>query len=163
MNLSELLLQNTRSYLQLQKEYAQRKSDARAKYYTYVLMLQNGKFYVGNTDNIFLRLYQHYTMSAYSSVWVRTHGPVVRIVEILRNCSKDDEHYKTLQYCSLFGHQNVRGSWYCRVHPSFHLTASDRFVATRSDFHPLSRIEIDMIEHEVLALVQEFGNGPPTA
>ena len=159
MNLSQLLLENTRTYLQLQKEYKVRKKDTVAKYYTYVLLLQNGKFYVGNTDNIYMRLYHHFTMSQFSAAWVRTHGPVVRVVEILRNCKKEDEHYKTMQYCSMFGCENVRGSWYSRVHANFLLYGTEKFVPDRTDLESLSRIEIEAIENEIYRLIKEY---PPT-
>ncbi len=93
-----LLQQSARLSVAIRRTYATVKLDPAARYYTYVLMLQNSKFYVGSTDNIYNRLLDHCTMSASSAVWVRQHGPVHRVVEVSRNCRADDETYKTLEY-----------------------------------------------------------------
>lgn len=93
-----MLLQSARLALAIRKEYARVKRDQVAKYYTYVLQLQEGKFYVGNTDNIYTRLLDHKLMTPSSSLWVKQHGPVQRVLEISRKSGKNDEHYKTLQY-----------------------------------------------------------------
>lgn len=113
--MESLLLQSARLALTIRKEYARVKKDPGAKYFTYVLQLQHNKFYVGNTDNIYTRLLDHKLMTSASSLWVKEYGPVERVVEITRNCAKEDEHYKTLQYMSMFGWENVRGSSYCRL------------------------------------------------
>lgn len=141
--MESLLLQSTRLSLAIRLEYARLKKDPGAKYFTYVLQLQDGKFYVGNTDNIYTRLLDHKLMTPSSSMWVKEHGPVERVVEISRNCCKDDEHYKTLQYMAMFGWENVRGSSYCRLHMFSPPEALRTFVRTRDgEFEYMTSDEI---------------------
>lgn len=141
-----MLLQSARLGLAIRKEYTRLKTDPLAKYYTYVLQLQDGRFYVGNTDNIFTRLMDHKQMNASSALWVRHHGPIQRIVEITRNSSKYDELYKTLLYMSMFGWDNVRGSSYCKLHMMRPPDCLHTFARTRDgEFEYLSREEIDHV------------------
>lgn len=151
--MESLLLQSTRLNLAIRKEYARLKRDQTAKYYTYVLQLQEGKFYVGNTDNIYARLLDHKLMTPSSSLWVKTHGPVERVVEISKNSAKDDEHYKTLQYMSMFGWENVRGSSYCRLQMFNPPEALKTFCRTRDgEFDYMSAEEVA----GVLGAMEEF-------
>ena len=96
--LEPMLLQSARLSVDIRRAYSRLKRDPGARYYTYVLLLQNNKMYVGSTDNIYNRLLDHCQMSKSSAIWVREHGPVQRIVEISRNCNRDDETYKTMEY-----------------------------------------------------------------
>jgi len=151
--LEPLLLQSARLAVSIRRTYAKVKRDPAARYYTYVLLLQNNKLYVGNTDNIYNRLLDHCQMSASSSVWVRQHGPVRRVVEISRDCCRDDELYKTLEYMEMFGWQNVRGASYCRPTmraPPAALADFRRDCSRRFDY--LTRKEID----EVVSVVHEL-------
>lgn len=113
--LGSLLLQSARLGVAVRREYRRVKRHPDARFYTYVLQLQGGKMYVGNTDNIYQRLLDHFTQSPSSALWVKRHGPVDRVVEISHNSAKEDELYKTLQYMSMFGWEAVRGSSYCKV------------------------------------------------
>jgi len=131
VSLDALLLQNARLSLAIKREYGRLKKDPAAKYFTYVLQLQHGKFYVGNTDNIYTRMLDHKLMTPASSMWVKEYGPVERVVEISKNCCKEDEHYKTLQYMSMFSWENVRGSSYCRLHMFSAPEALKNFARTR--------------------------------
>ena len=83
------------------------------RYFTYVLLLQGEKMYVGESDNVYLRLADHMGMTPSSAQWVRAHGPVRRVVEICTDAAPGDETYKTLEYMDMFGWQNVRGAAYC--------------------------------------------------
>lgn len=96
--LEPLLLQSAQLSVSIRRAYARLKRDPGARYYTYVLLLNENKMYVGSTDNIYRRLLDHCQMGKSSSVWVREHGPVRRVVEISRNCGRDDEAYKTFEY-----------------------------------------------------------------
>lgn len=139
-----MLLQSARLSVTIRREYARVKKDQSAKFYTYVLQLQEGKFYVGNTDNIYTRLLDHTLMTPSSSLWVKHYGPVERVVEVARNSGKHDEHYKTLQYMTMFGWDNVRGSSYCKVQMFNPPEALKTFSRTREgEFEYLSREEID--------------------
>lgn len=147
------LLQSARLSLEIRNEYARLKRDTTAKYYTYVLQLQEDKFYVGNTDNPYTRLLDHRLMTPSSSLWVKQYGPVKRIVEISRNSSKTDEHYKTLLYMSMFGWQNVRGSSYCKIQMFGPPEALKTFARDRdAEFDYLSREEIEAVEAAIVDL-----------
>lgn len=152
----DMLVQNTRLGLAIQREYAKLKTDASSRYYTYVLQLQEGKFYVGTTDNIFTRLMDHYTMSASSALWVKHYGPVQRVIEVCRNSGKQDELYKTLQYMSMFGWDNVRGSSYCKIQMFNPPEPLASFTRDRDgDFNYLSRDEVDDVMSTIDDLIGE--------
>lgn len=158
-----LLLESARLSVAIKRTYDKIKRDPRARYYyTYVLLLQNGKMYVGTSNNIYNRLLDHRLMSASSSMWVREHGPVQRVVEIVRDCGHDDETYKTLEYMSMFGWQNVRGASYCR--PSMRTAPLALAEFCRDPARPfkyLSRQEIDDVEGVVRDLADAL-HVPPT-
>lgn len=141
-----MLRQQVELNARIRDEYARVKSYPSAKYYTYTLMLQNSHVYVGNTDNIFQRLADHFGMTPQCSQWVREHGPVVRVVEIIRDSHPNDEMYKTLEWCDIMGHDKVRGGTYCRVRSSNPPTALEEFVREpERRFDYLTRYEIDAI------------------
>ena len=155
MSLEPLLLQSARLAVSIRRTYAKVKRDPLARYYTYVLLLRDNKLYVGNTDNIYNRLLDHHLMSRSASVWVRQHGPVQRVVEVARNCSRDDELYKTLEYMTMFGWENVRGAGYCRAvmrGPPAPLSQFRRDSSRHFDY--LTREEID----QVLGVVRELAD-----
>ena len=108
------LIDAARLNIRIRTLYARLKKESKGRYFTYVILLQNGKIYVGSSDNIYQRLYEHEMQTPQSAGFVREHGPVIRVLEISRNCRADDETYKTLEYMSLFGYENVRGSAWCR-------------------------------------------------
>ncbi len=76
--------------------------------YTYVLELEDAKFYVGTSANLSNRLYNHFTGDG--AVWTRKHAPL-RVVEVVTG-GKEREKEKTLQWMKDKGYENVRGySW----------------------------------------------------
>lgn len=114
-DLDALLRQSAQLGIRIRQKYMMIKHSLDAKYFTYVLLLQNGCIYVGNSDNIYSRLMEHFELSPMSSCWVREHGPVVRVLEIMKSSIKDDELYKTMEWCDIMGWEKVRGAGYCRV------------------------------------------------
>ena len=154
-SLEPLLLQSARLAVSIRRTYAKVKRDPLARYYTYVLQLQGDKLYVGNTDNIYNRLLDPHLMSRSAAVWVRQHGPVRRVLEVSRNCCREDEMYKTLEYMSMFGWDNVRGAGYCRCvmrSPPAPLAQFKRDASRHFDY--LTREEID----EVLDVVRDLAD-----
>jgi hypothetical protein len=148
-----MLLQSARLSVAIDREYLRTKADVSARYYTYVLQLQGGKFYVGNTDNLYRRMLDHHRAPAASARWVALHGPVVRVVEVCRDSRLGDEHYKTMLYMTMFGWQHVRGGNYCNTIMHSPPDALDRFTRSPDrDFRHLARREID----EVMARVREL-------
>lgn len=79
--------------------------------YVYVWELEEGKYYVGYSENLSSRLEQHTTGDG--ALWTKKYKPV-SIIEILRG-GKDVEKAKTLEYIKLKGFDNVRGAGWCKV------------------------------------------------
>ena len=145
-------LASARTSVQLRRTLAKRKRDPSARYFTYTLLLRDGNVYVGSTDNVYVRLLDHYLMTSSSSVWVREHGPVQRVLEIVENSTADDEKYKTLEYMSLFGWERVRGAGWCRSQMRSPPAALDAFVRDRADFAYMPRSGICGVVGEVTRL-----------
>jgi len=132
--------------------YSRIKDHPTARYFVYVLLLQDGKFYVGNTDNPYVRLGDHFSCSSSSAAWVREWGPPVRVVEMIRNASAEDEHYKYTEYAEKFGWDNVRGGGCCRVLMSHEPPSVRGFTRRHDDLDYLTRAEIDDLVAKVRAL-----------
>ncbi len=160
--LDALLLDAARLNVAIRREYARLRGDlaGSAKYFVYVLLLQNGKFYVGCTDNVYQRLLEHAVMSPSSSVWVREHGPVKRIVEVCRNCGPVDEAYKTLEYMMLFGWENVRGAQWCRVVLDAPPHALASFERRAGGFEHLSSEDMTSLRIHVATLARDLKAAP---
>jgi hypothetical protein len=146
------LLGAAKSAVHVRKMYLQLKRDPTARYFTYVLLLQNGNIYVGSSDNIIMRLYEHEFQTPQSAQFVREHGPVIRVMEIAQNSRADDETYKTLEYMSLFGWERVRGAGWCRGSMRGPPGELASFRRDRTDFEYLSRADIDEILSEIARL-----------
>lgn len=84
----------------------------------YVLELQNGHYYVGQTGDISARLEAH--RKGNGSAWTRLH-PIKR--ELMREptgtadwkVAEIKENQRTLEMMSLHGWQNVRGGYWCNT------------------------------------------------
>lgn len=110
-----LLYESAKMLSAVRDMYTRVKIFPHARYFVYVLMLQHGKMYVGSTDNIYIRLADHFKCSPRSAVWVREYGPPVRVIEIIRNCQLEDEEYKFAEMADKFGYENVRGGGWCKL------------------------------------------------
>jgi predicted GIY-YIG superfamily endonuclease len=80
--------------------------------FLYVLELENFKYYVGQTNDVYARFQEH--KEGYGSSWTRLHKPI-KILKI-RSLEVEDtreallyENWLTLFYMQRFGFQNVRG------------------------------------------------------
>lgn len=153
----ELLYTCADNSLAMRHMYSCIKEHTQAKFYTYVLLLQQGKLYVGSTDNIFSRLIDHFTCSPYSALWVKEYGPPVRIVEICTHCSPQDEQYKYTEYADKFGYENVRGGGCCKLMMT-HEPPSVTNFEKRDDatFTYLSRQDINDILFRVKTLLKKY-------
>lgn len=76
---------------------------------TYALELEEGKFYVGITYNLNLRVAQHFCGAG--SKWTRIYKPKRIMTVTIGN----HERETTLQLMKEKGWQNVRGSAWCAV------------------------------------------------
>lgn len=151
-----LLLQQARLSLQIRQEFLALKKHADSRYFAYVLQLQNGKFYVGITDNIYQRLLDHKMRSPSAAVWVREHGPVTRVVQIIRNAPPDAETLLTLEFMDMFGYENVRGAGWCKLEMPNPPAALATFVREPRQFEFMTREEIDAACREVSKLESDF-------
>jgi cellular nucleic acid-binding protein len=78
----------------------------------YVLQLEEGKWYVGKTDDILKRFEQH--KSGRGSMWTKEYKPI-KITETRIVTSVHDETNVTKDLMKKYGIQNVRGGAYCQV------------------------------------------------
>lgn len=132
-----------------------------ARYFTYVLLLQDGKIYVGSTDNVYTRLYDHFSGAETSANWVKEHGPPIRVIEIIEQSAPEDEHYKFCEYATKFGFENVRGGPYCRVVQSREPPCLRNFVYSTRPFQYISRDDINTIVTRVKFLIQKTSKATP--
>ena len=80
--------------------------------YIYVLLLEQGKYYVGKTTNPEFRLEKHFNYGG--SEWTIKYKPV-QVLEIIRDCDDYDEDKYTRIYMDKFGIENVRGGSFCQI------------------------------------------------
>ena len=152
----KVLLDSASANVRVRQEYRKRKRRYETKFFTYALLLDDGKIYVGDTNNIYQRLLEHMTLSASSAMWVREHGPVRRVLEITFDAQEDAEEERTLDYMTMFGWENVRGSGWCRkrmLGPPAKLESHARGEMKHSF---VSRKGIDDIVREVERLAEEL-------
>jgi hypothetical protein len=152
--LETLFLEQARLQIKLRKRFRVERTDPNARYYTYALLLQNECVYVGSTNCLYMRLMEHLHETAMSAQWVREHGPVIRVLEVSKNCKGVDEAYKTLEYMTMFGWESVRGAGWARVDMRGPPAALHEFVRTRTDFEYLGRKEID----EAIAIARDLAS-----
>lgn len=151
-----MLLRSAKLAVAVRCEYTRIKSNPQAKYFTYTILLQDNRLYVGATDNLYLRLLEHCLMSSASACFVKEYGPPIRLVEVVRDSTLHDERYKTLEYMSLFGWQNVRGSHYCRLEMRNPPADLKEFCRDRNDFQYLTPLELEDTWRAVKGMAQDM-------
>lgn len=80
--------------------------------FIYVLQLENGKYYVGKTNNPDFRLKTHFDSNG--SEWTKLYKPL-KVLEIIPNCDDYDEDKITRKYMDKYGIFNVRGGSFVSV------------------------------------------------
>ena len=80
--------------------------------YIYVLLLEQGKYYIGKTSNPAFRLESHFKSNG--SEFTKKYKPI-KILEIISNCDDYDEDKYTRIYMDRYGIDNVRGGSYVSV------------------------------------------------
>jgi predicted GIY-YIG superfamily endonuclease len=78
----------------------------------YVIKLDNDKIYVWITYTFNLRYAQH--ECGEGAKWTRKHKPIA-IIEVVPNASTEVENTKTIEYMKLYGLENVRGGYWCKL------------------------------------------------
>ena len=74
--------------------------------FIYILKLEEGKYYVGKTNNPHFRLNNHFHYNG--SAWTKKYKPI-QIIEIIPDCNDYDEDKYTRMYMDKYGINNVRG------------------------------------------------------
>jgi len=80
--------------------------------FIYVLQLEQGKYYIGKTNNPQFRLESHFNSNG--SEWTKIYKPL-QILELKPNCDAYDEDKITRQYMDKYGINNVRGGSFVSV------------------------------------------------
>jgi len=80
--------------------------------FIYALQLEQGKYYIGKTNNPQFRLDSHYNSNG--SAWTKMYKPL-RVLELKPNCDVYDEDKVTRQYMDKYGINNVRGGSFVSV------------------------------------------------
>jgi len=78
----------------------------------YVLLLEDGRYYIGKSTTVDFRLEQHF--NGYGSTWTKKYKPI-KVVEIIPNSDTFDEDKYTLKYMSKYGIDMVRGGSFCQI------------------------------------------------
>jgi len=78
----------------------------------YILELENGKYYVGKTNDPNFRINEHFNSNG--SAWTHRYKPL-RVLKIIPNCDDYDEDKYTKMYMDKFGVDNVRGGSYVQM------------------------------------------------
>jgi len=80
--------------------------------YIYVLKLEQGKYYIGKTNNPQFRLENH--CNGNGSAWTQKYKPL-KVIKLIPDCSDYDEDKYTRQYMDKYGIANVRGGAFTKV------------------------------------------------
>jgi len=80
--------------------------------FIYIIQLEQGKYYIGKTNNPEFRLKSHFNSNG--SEWTKIYKPL-RVIELKPNCDDYDEDKITIQYMDKYGINNVRGGSFVSV------------------------------------------------
>jgi len=80
--------------------------------FIYVLKLEQGKYYIGKTDNPQFRLENHYNGNG--SAWTQKYKPL-KVIKLIPNCDNYEENNTTIKYMDKYGTVNVRGGSFVKV------------------------------------------------
>lgn len=80
--------------------------------FIYTLQLEQGKYYIGKTNNPEFRLNSHFNSNG--SEWTKLYKPL-KVLELKPNCDDYDEDKITRQYMDKYGINNVRGGSFVSI------------------------------------------------
>lgn len=80
--------------------------------YIYIIALEQGKYYVGKTNDVDYRLRNH--GNGNGSAWTKKYKPI-EVIELVPDCNDFDEDKYTLMYMDKYGIDNVRGGSYVTI------------------------------------------------
>ena len=80
--------------------------------FIYILQLEQGKYYIGKTNNPQFRIESHFNFNG--SAWTIKYKPL-KLIKLIPNCDDYDEDKYTRIYMDKYGIQNVRGGSYVKI------------------------------------------------
>ena len=80
--------------------------------YIYILQLEQGKYYIGKTNNPQFRIESHFNFNG--SAWTKKYKPT-KVLELIPDCDEYDEDKYTRKYMDKYGINNVRGGSFCEI------------------------------------------------
>ena len=81
-------------------------------FFIYVLECESGKYYVGKTDDLFRRLFEHW--NGEGAEWTKLHKPI-KVERVIETTSNFDEDRYTKEYMAKKGIYHVRGAAYTKI------------------------------------------------
>jgi len=97
----------------------------------YVLRLEDGRYYIGKSDNVMNRYQEH--LNGRGSAWTRKYKPV-SLEKTIENVSSFEEDKITKEYMSKYGIDKVRGGSYVEIQLSkFHTNVIKREIWAAKD------------------------------
>jgi|UniRef100_A0A6C0F0T2 cellular nucleic acid-binding protein len=78
----------------------------------YVLLLEEGKYYIGKSNDVFKRCIEHFEGSG--SCWTKKYKPL-KLQKTIENVSPFEEDKITKEYMLKYGIENVRGGTYTQI------------------------------------------------
>ncbi len=99
--------------------------------FIYILELQNNKYYVGKTNNINIRIEEHFTNNG--SQWTQKYKPI-NILEVIPDFDDFDEDKYVLKMMNEKGIKNVRGGSFSQINLSNdNISFISRMLETSND------------------------------
>jgi predicted GIY-YIG superfamily endonuclease len=80
-----------------------------AEKHIYILRLEEGKYYIGKSENPIKRYEAH--LAGTGSSWTKKYPPI-ELINVIENSSAFDEDKYTKEYMATYGIDNVRGGSY---------------------------------------------------
>ena len=80
--------------------------------FIYTLELEQGKYYIGKTNNPQFQINSHFNSDG--TEWTKKYKPI-NVLEIIPNCHSNDEDKYTIKYMVKYGINNVRSGSFCEL------------------------------------------------
>lgn len=80
--------------------------------FIYILQLEEGKYYVGKSNNPEVRIEDHFSENG--AEWTKKYKPL-SVVKVIPDCDDYDEDKYTVQSMGDYGIDNVRGGSFCQT------------------------------------------------
>lgn len=125
--------------------------------YLYILELNNDCFYVGHTENLAVRLWEHFmSPNVGAASWTSLHRPrqVIHCIQIQGSRREFDQNERlyTLMLAKLKGFEKVRGGPFCAVNPKHISTWKQNLAGVEpvnpERFSPIPALELSSLLEE---------------